>query len=538
MKLLIADDDEQIRSGMEQGIDWSALDIQQVITASNGFEAMQFFSELCPEIVVTDVRMPGLDGLELLRQIKKINPQTRVVILSGYNDFEYLKKAIQLDAVDYELKPIRARSLIALIQRIKEDIDRERMTEQEFNKYLASYKTKFAEELLTGSITDRLILLEGLQKYYGFEATGALVCVSVQLDDKRNQSGDLSEAAMNTIYRLFESSELSSQGICLELRAGELVFLMRTETRSYLFYQQFVNELVNLLGEWNRKTKPVCQTSFSAGISGSGSVSEIVRLYHEANQALSMRLYEGNGSVKVYDRSCELNDGMIVGLLENGEFIGQLSRGDFNSAAGMVHREFDRIKKDRQYSRKSLSAYCRNLLQLFLVTARNVPADVTENIRSKMEFIEEGTYSLSIDRFREIVAAVFEHAGTRCSKDLSPVMIRADKFIRKHFTGDLTVEMLAGHVGKTPNYFSHLFKREFGIPFREYVNRLRVDKAKELIIHTNDLIYEISQKVGFSDYTYFTQVFKKIEGYPPASLRKQPSEAAVGLKKNKQERNV
>lgn len=537
MKLLIADDDEQIRSGMEQGIDWSALDIKQVTTASNGLEALQLFSELCPEIVITDVRMPGLDGLELLRKIKKIKPQTRVVVLSGYDDFEYVKKAIQLDAVDYELKPIRARSLIALIQKIKEDIDRERMTEQEFKKYLEFYKTKFADELLSGSITDRLILLEGLEKYYCFDAKGILLCISVQLDDNK-QSENISAATMDTIYRFFKSSDLSSKGICLGMKEGKLIFLMRTETRSYMFYQQFVNELVNLLGRWNREIRSVCQVSFSAGISSSGSIMEIARLYNEANQALSMRLYEGKSSIQFYDRPIELNDGMIAGLLENAEFIGQLSRGDFTCVAEMVHCEFDRLKKKHEYSRKSISSYSRNLLQLFLVTVRNVPADLTEYIKCRIEFIEERTECLSFDEFREIVTAVFEQAGTRCSKHLSPVMIRAAEFIRKNFTGELTVEMLAEHVGKTPNYFSHLFKREFGTSFKEYVNRLRIDKAKELIIHTNDLIYEISQKVGFSDYTYFTQVFKKIEGYPPASLRKQPSEAAGGLKKNKQERNL
>ncbi|MGO4543108.1 response regulator, partial [Paenibacillus sp. 2TAB19] len=120
MKLLIVDDDEQIRSGMEQGIDWAALDIEEVVTASNGLEAMIQFTEHMPEIVVTDVRMPGMDGLELLERIKEIKSETRVVILSGYNEFEYLKKAIQLDAVDYEMKPIRVRNFIALIQKIKE----------------------------------------------------------------------------------------------------------------------------------------------------------------------------------------------------------------------------------------------------------------------------------------------------------------------------------------------------------------------------------------------------------------------------------
>ncbi len=520
MKLLIADDDEQIRSGIEQGIDWSSLDMKMVITASNGLEALERFTELLPEIVITDVRMPGMDGLELLKKIKEIKPQTRVIILSGYNDFEYLKKAIQLDAVDYEMKPIRARSLIALIQKVKEDIIRERVTEQEFQKYLESYKTSFGEELISGSITDRLIILEGLQQYYGFDGTKSLVCVSAQIDGDWKKNSDTAKIAADTICRLFAASDLASRGICLRSKEAKLVFLVTIETKSYLYYRQFASELTNRLRSWNRETRSVCQLSFSSGISSPGSVAEFVKLYQEANQALSMRLYEGSGSIQVYNNTAELSDKTIVGLLENAEFILQLSQGDFASATGMVNNEFECMKKEREYSRKSVAAYTRNLLHFFTVTNRIVPADRIEQIQSKIAFIEGNADYLSIEEFREIVVSVFEETLTRLTKDLSPVMLRTDEFIRKNFTRELTVEMLSEQVGKTPNYFSHLFKREFGVSFKEYVTRLRISKAKELILHTNDLIYEISGKVGFSDYTYFTQVFKKMEGYPPAALRK------------------
>ncbi|MFD0695938.1 response regulator [Paenibacillus sp. GCM10027628] len=532
MKLLIADDDEQIRSGIEQGIDWSALDIKMVVTASNGLEALQRFTELQPEIVITDVRMPGMDGLELLEKIKEINPRTRVIILSGYNDFEYLKKAIQLDAVDYEMKPIRARSLIALIQKVKDDIIRERVSEQEFQKYLESFKSNFGEELLNGSITDRLIILEGLQQYYGFDGTKSLICVTAQFDGDWKKHSDQSKIAADTICNLFASSDLATRGICLRSKEVKMVFLVTIDTNSYLYYRQYASELVNRLRSWNRETRSQCRMSFSAGISSPGNISEFVKLYQEANQALSMRLYIGSGSIQVYNKSAELSDKTIVGLLENAEFMLKLSRGDITSAVTMVENEFERMKKEREYSRKSVAAYSRNLLHFLTVANRNVPADRIEQIQSKIEFIEVNADFLTIEDFREIVVSVFEETGKHFSKDLSPLMIRADEFIRKNFTRELTVEMLSEYVGKTPNYFSHLFKREFGISFKEYVTRLRIVKAKELILNTNDLIYEISGKVGFSDYTYFTQVFKKVEGYPPAVLRKNNSGIAFELGEN------
>jgi two-component system, response regulator YesN len=539
MKLLIADDDEQIRSGIEEGINWSSLDINEVITASNGIEALQRFTEHLPEIVITDVKMPGIDGLELLKRIKEIKPQTRVVILSGYNDFEYLKRAIQLDAVDYEMKPVRARRLIALIQKIKEDILREQVSEQAFNKYLQSYKINFVEELLTGSISDRLIILQELDKYFEFDAKGTLLCLCVQIDIDQRRELPTVNFAMETVRQLFDSTDLSCPRICLKAKDGKFIFLLKLETSSYLYYQQFINDLKNRLRRWRMEVQSLCQTSFTAGISTLGSASDIVKIYSEADKALSLRLYEESTEstpILVYDSSIELIDRPITALLENELFKSQLVHGEFAHVVEAIHSDFERLKKERKHSRKSVISYCRNLLQMFLITVINVPDKLNAYIQSKLEMIENEAEFKTIEDYEAILITVFEEVNARLTKDavvkLSPVMARADEFIRKNYTRELTIEMLAEYVDKTPNYFSHLFKKELGISFKEYVNRLRVSKAKELILGTNDLIYEISEKVGFSDYTYFTQVFKKMEGYPPTVLRKKTASPSDISEKN------
>ncbi|MDI4646357.1 response regulator transcription factor [Cohnella hashimotonis] len=524
MKLLIADDDEQIRSGIEQGIDWTSLGIQEVMTASNGLEALRLFHERLPEIVLTDVRMPGIDGIELLKRIKEIRSETRVIILSGYSDFEYMKKAIQLDAVDYEMKPIRARHLVALIQRIKEEIIRERVSEREFNKYLASYKANFADELLSGVLTDRTVVLEGLKQYFGLEVADSVVCLIVELDGNWTIDADATRAAMDTLDRLFQSSELAQRGICLRAKEGTMVFVIQTKTNSYLFYSHFANELAGLIRAWNLEAHSLCRSSFSAGISGPGSAADLGRLYREAGLALAKRLYAGNSAAHIYDATSSVEDKAIVGLLDNPAFLAQLSRGELAEAAASVSLAFDRLKQERAYARKSVSAYACSLLQMLKVTARHLPADLIEQIQKRIAFIESQERWLLIDEFKACVVSLFEESASRLSKGLSPHMARADAFIRQNYTRELTVETLAAHVGKTPNYFSHLFKREFGIAFKDYINRLRIEKAKELILGTNELIYEISEQVGFSDYSYFTQVFKKIEGCSPTALRRQPAD--------------
>ena len=122
VKLLIADDDLQIRIGLKEGIDWGILKINEVLVAKNGIEALKLYEENLPQIVITDIRMPGLDGLELSREIRKFSELTKIIIISGYSEFEYAKRAIHLGVADYLLKPVKIAQLRKLIVSIRDEV--------------------------------------------------------------------------------------------------------------------------------------------------------------------------------------------------------------------------------------------------------------------------------------------------------------------------------------------------------------------------------------------------------------------------------
>ena len=211
IKLLIADDDEQIRTGIQEGIDWESLGISTVSTAASGTSALEIFSEVLPDIVIADIRMPGMDGLALLQKIKELKKEARVIILSAYAEFDYAKKALQYGASDYEVKPIRLRKLIDLVQKSKDEILRERISEAQFSRYMNSYRSTFVESLLKGRTSDPSVILTDLKKCFNFDGTGLLLIAVAQIDNfwrfESEAAIDSTEQVINFFYGQLQASK-------------------------------------------------------------------------------------------------------------------------------------------------------------------------------------------------------------------------------------------------------------------------------------------------------------------------------------------
>lgn len=527
MKLLIADDDEQIKEGIKEGINWISLGIDEVIPASNGIEAFELFSKHFPEIVVTDIRMPGMDGLELFRRIKEIKPETKTVIISGYSDFEYLKKAIQLGVADYELKPIKVRNLIRLIKKAKDDILHEKVSKEKFQKYLESYKQNFINDLMAGQVTDRNIILEGFEQYFEFDAKGILLCIALEIDDyyrwlKGKTPEELTKPyqIMKDFLRAYQFQ--SEKGLLLKTGENGFVIIIRV-IDSGLYIHNLRIKLGRFVGELNSSLESAIGISMSAGISDKGNASELPDLFKQARLSLKNKLYTGKKSVNYYDRSLETEKNCMIWRINEEDLKVQIQQADFDSLSIFVGSEFDRLKSERCYSKNSIISLSLNLLDCLVKFVKEKSVDLEAFVNHRVETDEIASLEF-VDDYKDYVLSIFrgainEYASMKSIK-CSSIVIKAADFIRQNYDRNLTIEMLAEHVGKTPNYFSHLFKKEFGVSFSEYVNQIRVNKAKELILHSNLLIYEVGEKVGYHDFVYFTQVFKRIAGCSPTELRR------------------
>ena len=146
MNLMIVDDDIQIREGIQYGIDWDTIGISRVKSYGDGVEALEDYDSFGPQIILADIRMPAMDGLEFLRQVKMRSREVKVILISAYSDFEYCQKAVELGASGYELKPLKVRNLIQKIQEMAKQVRTEAQGKEAYERYVASYREKVAGE--------------------------------------------------------------------------------------------------------------------------------------------------------------------------------------------------------------------------------------------------------------------------------------------------------------------------------------------------------------------------------------------------------
>lgn len=512
MRLLIVDDDFQIREGMRYGIEWEELGIYEVDTCANGLEAMDYFREKNPEIIVADIQMPGMTGLEMVQQIRRLNEKTRIIFISAYSNFEYCRKALQMGASDYVLKPIQMKEFLDVIRKNVHAVEEENRKREQYGRAVLE---KMIRELYIFHKPD----MEGQQlcRYFSedfafMEKSNAFITILVKMDKAETTSID----QIREIGR--QLSEENQEFIWLPMTNQGVGIVEGSNSRLLSIYQQ--NEAVQKIRIWNQKYGLEYGT-ISAGISESHGKNAFYEGFLQAKSALDYRFYEGNASISIYNGK-KLRNEIPQSIME---YVRQKDKD-----TSEVNQ-----RKDVEYFKKLEMLFCQEPVEpevfknYFLdcywkMCRKNGIEDSINELRTE---IDQCIFA------KECVNKVIKYYNTHiwekmavygmAEKNYSHTVQLAVAYIKEHFREQLTAENVAGHVGKSANYFSSIFKKETGYSFTSYVTRMRMEQAKWLLLHTNKQISEICEQVGYTDYIYFSQLFKQQFGCSASKLRKENS---------------
>lgn len=514
MNIFLVDDDEIIRMGMKKIVEKSELDCTVVGEATDGcmaLEKMALIKEI--DLLITDIRMPVMDGLELIKRVSKQNPFIKIIVLSGFDDFSYVRDAFMDGAVDYLLKPVDKKEFISLLQKIEISIKKERDEQNyqkaNYNLIVGNTLTKLFHGNYDGEVELQLKSLNiSLESYF---------CVIItRIDDYYKNKIDR-KTYDNNLMNLLEVmkknvEETNEYSACQYIDKLETVTIIVSAKQ---FNKDKLSE--ELYGKLSSANEEEITYTMGVGDLHSGTKSAKTA-YQEATEAANIRFYLGKGNRILYhemkdkciemDYDMEDKAAMLVHFLELC---------DYSNAKGIM----DNIFVDLSYVKPHMFRnYMLKMLDVLILRVKDFqPALLAYEPEYKDALQYINTYNELHSYMNSILQKAVEYIGSEHEKRSKKRIELAKQYIHKHYKENITLNDVAEHVELNPSYFSNFFKTEMGINFSEYLLDTRINTAKTLLKDPKIKVYEIGSMVGYEDAVSFGRAFKKKIGMSPKEYR-------------------
>lgn len=534
-KVLIADDESLIREGLTRGIDWNALRCEVVGEVSNGIEAIAAIEHMAPHIVITDIRMPGKNGLQVTEFATSSDLQRKVIILSGYSDFEYARQAVQLGAFDFILKPTDYSEVINVIKKAVEAIQMEERRnaelikfKEEFRSQFHIYRRAFLNKLITiPQLSDRN--LDGIREsmdLYGMKQDNPVYIMLCKIDEFESFRIRHSEEELQLLLMALDHQMISY------LKEADGAYFVPLKDDLYAIVLMAENHLVeNTLTMMCEELQMIIKSNYlkltlSFGISTiKPSILELNKGYLEAGEALRHILYLGGESIIFFEGlQKSTNDASPFPYSTYIEcykpILKCLQIGDAAACHDQLQHLF-RLFKCNQEQRDTIKSICIEVGAQVSSMITNSSMECPENLREQLylEIINcetsEGYFKILDSVICEIAREVFKQTRTQHKKIVQQVL----DLIHKHYMKDITLTWISSQIHLNSSYISRLVKNECGETFTNLLTQYRIEKAKEMLKNPQNKIYEVSKKVGITDAQYFSSKFKKHTGMTPSDYR-------------------
>lgn len=529
LKVLIVDDDIVSRTNLKTLMDWEHHGFYITGEAENGLEAIKMMERETPDIVITDMSMPFMDGIQLIDHIEKHFPQVRIITLSAYDDFEYVRQSMKKGAVDYVLKHrLSADLMLEILKAAEQSVHERHEIDRELSISKSVQRREFLRRLLEGDIAGRE---EACEKWdaLGFRPSREnLVVAVVEIDDFSFLEDKYSPAEMHKLLMTF--LDISGR-ILQESEKAEMIHLEKGKFAIVLSLDQTNSQLyvyTRLHGALNRiRTEIPKYLNITAcfGVSGvCRDVSDLPRAYREAEAMLEEKFYQGKNSIFMKERIGEKKEQgfLVLDIREEKAILSALRNGDYESAEKRIDGIFAQISNLRP-SHKSTQMICAELINIANKVSKDAGigiAELYESEESPYQVIQkhetlEDLKAWVLGRYRKLTDLIQDANVVEPAGPVSDITQKAIAYIRRHYDKDFSLADAAREAGVSPSYLSRLFKEECGMGFTEYLNRFRVERAKRLIEEGEMKLKEIVHNVGFNQYNYFFKVFKEMTGMTP-----------------------
>lgn len=511
-KVYLVDDDRFIRKGLISLIDWNSCGFEVYAEADNGEDALEFIKNNKIDLVVTDIRMPVLNGLDLIKQtVETMDLAPNFIIMSGYSDFSYAQKALKFGVHDFILKPVDKEEIENTLKELAKKIEKEKVLQKNREESIA---INILNEMLTGNeqpISDRI-----LKKKMNIEDSEVMCYLIVEVNNVNVNVNLLRKMVRDTIVaHKFEKDSILirvhdqySLGILVkskELLASEYEFEQFTKSLQQQVSQKLGEVISIYVGNKVDQVSEIKKSFEAAKIA-----SEFKYAKHETQPIFYQKLKDKSVNYINFDQS--LLDLLMV----------QLEEHDTN----LITMTIDNILiefKNKLFSRDAVKSSLSRVVHEVMKTIRSLGENEQElSSLESMLHLNESPHTLSqiklvftafIFDAAELIAQINKKS---CKSDIQKVK----DYIDNHYQEQLTLKTIANKFYMNPVYMGQLFKKTYGFYFKDYYLQVRVNEAKRILRQTDMRVYEVAESVGFANVDYFVTKFEKTAGITPTKYRK------------------
>lgn len=509
VKVLIVDDERLERILIRKGFSWEENGFEIVGEAGSGEEALEIVKQNRPDLVLTDIRMPYMTGLELAEQIRKFDQTCRIVIITGHREFEYARQAVRLGVEDFLLKPVNIEEVRKLVLKIREEIiENRRLTEEEewrqenLSKDYDIIKESFYHRLTEGRVAEE----EAVRRLELYKESALLkdcVCMNIQVRDVDSDS-KMGESAKQVQEYVRQASE---PVICFIHYTFHVLVYYMGDTPAKELGEKFIEELKEKFG-----------LEVSIGISDKREkFSGILESYQQTEKALSAVVVFGKEKCITYQNYLSIkNENEQDTEINWKDFMYAVENGMEDKTNAYVGEYVEKIREAGVVNLEYLRLMTMNMISKADITLSRYGKSCTELLGGEKFYMDIGGLSTLEEMRRFLMQAMVRiiefHRGAGCKKN-SRIIKSALDYIEKNFTDpELSLKTVAAAVFANESYLSRIFKKEMGDSMIEYITKKRIAQSIHLLNTTDLKAYEIAEQVGFRDSHYFSICFKKQVG--------------------------
>ena len=502
--VFIVDDKPLIRQALTETINWEKLNGIVLGTAENGKKALELIKKLHPELVISDIKMPGMDGLELTECIKAELPETQVIIITGYQEFEYAQRALSLGVNDLVLKPVRNDDMEQKIEKAFRTFEQQKEMKEAVKSVQEARIERQLYNIMTGNEEDVKNCGWRERKY------------NLLLVRARTRDHEMAKKIYANAVQGFEKYEKQNgwKTYSWMLQQGQVILLLDEREQSAREWKINIKHMIFSLSEGEKEAE-CCYTVSQI----CNDISRLPDCLQDVTSIMEHRYFFSDEKI-LYVEQEKIGTGIEVIKLQKEldhfkKEIEVLSEIEFRKRLQEIIDEILSETSGDEFRVKCIiSEFCMNLGknagEKWNKGDTNTLLDRIGDLSGKQECAQ------FLDQFVKEMRRIAQNDN----KMKNPVVRDALAYMKEHYAENFSQTELAEKLNVNSSYLSRIFKKETGHNFMEILTEYRIDKAKELLSKSETRVIEVCQQVGYGDYTYFYQVFKKMEGVSPSEYKK------------------